>query len=167
MRYNKIRQCDIANGPGIRTSLFVQGCNRRCKGCFNPETHDFNGGRDFSEKVKKQFISLGLISSIVGYSILGGEPMVQGEDMLSLLKDIRAIAHYKSVWVWTGFTYQELIENKIQRKMLQYIDVLVDGAYDEKLKTPNLQFRGSYNQRIIDVNASLKANDIVLSSLFN
>lgn len=164
MRYAKIRSEDIANGPGIRVSIYVQGCNRHCPGCFNPETWDFNGGRLFNRRVKIQFLELANKKNIVGFSILGGEPLQQGKDMLDLVKSMKEQYPDKTIWMWTGYKYEDLDDE--QREIVSYIDVLVDGEFVQAEKCPNKRFRGSSNQRIIDIKKTLETGEIQLSTLF-
>ena len=163
MRYNTIRKMDIANGPGIRVSIFMQGCEFKCKNCFNPETHDFNGGKEFTEDTINKILEISESSNIVGLSILGGEPMhpknIKGTE--SLAKAFKEKYPNKNVWVWSGFTYENYLKDK---KALDYIDVIVDGQFKEELRNPNLAFRGSSNQRIIDVKKSKEKNEVVLFS---
>ena len=160
MRWAKIRKRDISNGPGIRVSIYVQGCNRHCPNCFNPETWDFNGGKIFNKHVLTQFLDFAQAEEIAGFSILGGEPLQQDSDMLMLVKAMKERYPDKSVWMWTGYVWEELTDE--QREIVSVIDVLVDGHFDEAKKVPNLKFRGSTNQRIIDVQATLAKNAIVL-----
>ena len=160
MRYNKIRSTDIANGPGLRVSIFVQGCNRHCPGCFNPDTWDFNSGRIFNRRIKIQFLDLAKSKEIAGFSILGGEPLEQGEDMLDLVKSIKEQYPNKTIWMWTGYKYEDL--NKAQKEIISYIDVLVDGEFIESQKSGNERFKGSHNQRIIDVQRTLNSKEIHL-----
>lgn len=159
MRYAQIRETDIANGEGIRVSLFVQGCPFRCKNCFNEDFQNFSGGNEWNEQIENEFISLGERPYIKGFSILGGEPMAQDEDLLNLLKNIKKRTN-KSIWVWTGFVYENLSD--FQKEFLQYIDYLVDGPFVEELKDMKLKFRGSSNQRIIDIKKTLQNGNIVL-----
>ena len=160
MRYAKVRSEDIANGPGVRVSIYVQGCNHHCPGCFNPETWDFNGGKIFTEKTKSQFLDLANNNKIVGFSILGGEPLQQGKDMLDLVKSIKEKYPNKTIWMWTGYKYEDL--NDEQLETLKYIDTLVDGRYIASQRCPNEKFRGSSNQRIIDVKKTLQIGTIQL-----
>lgn len=163
MNYGAIKLCDIANGEGVRVSLFVSGCRRHCKGCFNEDTWDFNYGKEFtitehlkiSEQLRKPYIS--------GLSILGGEPFEPENafTVLELVKHFKRSLPNKTIWVYTGFSY-ELIANSMVSSALQYIDVLVDGPYVESLRDPSLAYRGSSNQRIIDVQASRKAGKVIL-----
>lgn len=158
MRIAKVRQQDIANGPGLRVTVYVQGCTRHCDGCFNPETWDFDGGHKFTDLLMKKIAEIGSDKHIAGYSILGGEPMQQDEDLIKLLKYLKE-SDGKPIWMWTGYTWEQLSDE--QRKILEYVDILVDGPFIESKKDPTLRFRGSSNQRIIDVQASLRCNGIV------
>ena len=160
MRYSRIRSTDISNGPGFRVSIFVQGCTRHCDKCFNPETWDFNGGSPFTDVTMNRLISFGDSREIIGYSILGGEPLQQGKDMLNLVKTIKEKQPEKTIWMWTGFTFEEL--NEEQKEIIKYIDVLVDGPFIEKCQCPNVRFKGSTNQRVIDIKATLEQETIVL-----
>lgn len=164
MRIHKIRKEDIANGPGIRVSMWVQGCNRHCKNCFNPETWDFNQGHLFNRRVKEQFLALAEPKKIVGFSILGGEPLEQGKDMLALLYSIRQrYGDEKTIWLWTGYKYEDLSDEQLQ--MISYVDVLVDGEFIDEQKCPNKKFKGSSNQRIIDIKKSLEKGEIQLYTI--
>jgi anaerobic ribonucleoside-triphosphate reductase activating protein len=164
MKYALIRSEDIANGPGIRVSIYVQGCNHHCPGCFNPETWDFNGGRIFNRRVKIQFLELAKNKNIVGFSILGGEPLQQDEDMLDLVKSMKEEYPDKTIWMWTGYKYEDLDDK--QREIVSYIDVLVDGKFIKEQKCPNKPFKGSSNQRIIDIKKTLETNKVQLHALF-
>ncbi len=160
MRYNKIRKMDISNGPGVRVSIFMQGCTFNCKACFNPETHDFNGGKEFNDDVINEVLELCKDDSIVGLSILGGEPMHPNniEGTTKLAKKFKEKYPNKTIWTWTGFLFDRDLKDK---EVLKYIDVLVDGQFVEELKDPRLKYSGSSNQRVIDVQKSLKENKIV------
>ncbi len=160
MRYNKIRKMDISNGPGVRVSIFMQGCTFNCKECFNPETHDFNGGKEFNDNVIQEVLELCKDDSIVGLSILGGEPMHPNniEGTTKLAKEFKEKYPNKTIWTWTGFLFDRDLKDK---EVLKYIDVLVDGQFVEELKDPRLKYSGSSNQRVIDVQKSLKENKIV------
>lgn len=164
MRYAKIRSTDISNGPGIRVSIYVQGCNHHCEGCFNPETWNFEGGNLFNRRVLTQFLELAKPRKIVGFSILGGEPLQQGKDMLALVKAMKKEYPDKTIWMWTGYTYEELDEEQLE--IVKHIDVLVDGKFDITKKRPTLKFRGSDNQRIIDIPKTLETGTVQLSSTF-
>ena len=164
MRYNTIRKMDISNGPGIRVSIFMQGCSFHCKNCFNEETWDFNAGKEFNDEVIDKVIECAKEDYIVGLSILGGEPLHPNnmKGSLNLAKKFKEIYPNKSIWVWTGFLYDRDLKGK---EILNYIDVLVDGKYEDDLHDFRLKYRGSSNQRVIDVKKSLKKDNIVLLNL--
>ena len=161
MRYNKIRKMDISNGPGVRVSIFMQGCTFNCKDCFNPETHDFNGGKEFTEETINKIIDLAEKDYIVGLSILGGEPMHPKnlKGTTELAKKFKEKYPNKTIWAWTGFLYDIDLKDK---EIINYLDVLVDGRFDDSLHNPNLKWRGSSNQRVIDIKNTLKNKKIVL-----
>ena len=154
MRYNKIRKMDISNGPGVRVSIFMQGCAFNCPNCFNPETHDFNGGKEFTEDTIKRVLELCDNENIEGLSILGGEPMHPNniEGTTQLAKAFKEKFPDKTLWVWTGFLFDKDLQGK---EVLKYIDVLIDGQYKEGLHNPTLKWKGSENQRVINVQKSL------------
>lgn len=160
MRYNKIRKMDIADGPGVRVSIFLQGCTFNCKNCFNPETHDFNGGEEFTDETIKEVLDLCDKDFITGLSILGGEPMhpknIKGT--IKLAKAFKERYPDKTIWSWSGF----LIDNIVDKEVLNYLDVLVDGQYKDELHNPTLKWCGSENQRVIDVKKTLKKGEVVL-----
>lgn len=161
MKYAQMRGFDVANGVGIRASLFVSGCHFHCKNCFNREYWPFDYGNEYDDEAMQRFIDMGKSRNITGYSILGGEPMDQlGDDML--LKTLKGIKEQtgKSIWLWSGFTLEEM--NEKQKELLQYVDVLVDGQFVDEKKNLTLQFRGSENQRVIDMNATRDKGEIVL-----
>lgn len=163
MRYNKIRKMDISNGPGVRVSIFMQGCTFNCKNCFNPETHDFNGGKEFTNETIDRIIELASKDYIVGLSILGGEPMHPKnlKGTTELVKKFKETYPNKTIWAWTGFTYDMDLKDK---EIVNYLDVLVDGRFDESLHNPLLKWRGSSNQRVINIKETKKQNKIVLES---
>ena len=160
MRYNLIRKMDISNGPGVRVSIFMQGCHFHCKNCFNSETWDFEGGKEFTDDTVNKVLDLSNKDHIVGLSILGGEPMhpVNIEGTTKLAKAFKEKYPNKNIWVWSGFRYEDLKGKDV----FKYIDVLVDGQYVDELHNPTLKWRGSSNQRVIDIKETLKNNDIVL-----
>ena len=162
MRYNKIRKMDISDGPGVRVSIFMQGCTFKCKNCFNPETHDFKGGTEFTDETIDKVLSLAKPEHIKGLSVLGGEPMhpVNIDGTMKLVKAFKEKYPNKSVWVWSGFLYDDIMERN--KEIFDYIEVLVDGQYDDSLHDPTLKWKGSSNQRVIDVQKSLKNKKIVL-----
>ena len=161
MRYNKIRKMDISMGPGVRVSMFVQGCSFYCKNCFNPETWDFNGGKEFTDKTIDEVLKLCDKDYIKGLSILGGEPMnpTNIEGTTKLVKAFKKEYPNKNLWVWSGYNFEKDLKDK---EALKYVDVLVDGQYKDELHSPILKWRGSSNQRVIDVQKSLKENKTVL-----
>ena len=160
MRYNKIRKMDISNGPGVRVSIFVQGCSFNCKNCFNPETHDFNKGKEFTYDTINKLLELCDKEYINGLSILGGEPLHEFNILgtIKLAKAFKEKFPDKTIWVWTGF----LFENVINKDIFKYIDVLVDGRFEEEHKDIRLKYCGSTNQRVIDIQQSLKKNKVIL-----
>lgn len=160
MRYNKIRKMDIADGPGVRVSIFMQGCSFNCKNCFNSETHDFNGGKEFTDDTIHRVLELCENEAIKGLSILGGEPMHPKniEGTTKLAKAFKEKFPNKTIWSWTGFLFDKDLKDK---EVLRYIDVLVDGQYVDELYDPTLKWKGSSNQRVIDVQKSLKGEEII------
>lgn len=161
MRYNKIRKMDISNGPGVRVSIFMQGCSFHCKNCFNPETHDFTKGLEFTEDTINRVLDLAAKDYVEGLSILGGEPLHPQniEGTTKLAKAFKNKYPNKTIWVWSGFLFDKDLKDK---EILNYIDVLVDGVYVDELHNFLLKYCGSSNQRVIDVPASLKKKKIVL-----
>lgn len=162
MRYNKIRKMDISDGPGVRVSIFMQGCIFKCKNCFNPETHDFKGGTEFTDETIDKVLSLAKPDHIKGLSVLGGEPMhpVNIDGTMRLVKAFKEKYPNKSVWIWSGFLYDDIM--KRNKEIFNYIDVLVDGQYEDSLHDPTLKWRGSSNQRVIDVEKTKKNGKITL-----
>lgn len=170
MNYATIKYYDIANGPGVRVSLYVSGCRNHCKNCFNPETWDFAYGNPFTREVQEQIFKGMEPDYIKGFSLLGGDPF-EPENQLALvdfMEEMRRRFPEKSVWCYTGYDFEaDLLTGKkgdpaITMRLLKCIDVLVDGRFVEALKNPDLFFRGSSNQRIILVPQSLKKDEIVL-----
>lgn len=171
MNYCEIKNCDIANGIGVRVSLFVSGCTNHCEQCFQPETWDFNYGKPFDKDTEDYILNLLAPDYINGLTLLGGEPMEPENQkcLLPFLKRVREIYPNKSIWCFTGFTLDgELLKEgsypntEITREILSLIDVLVDGRFVNSLKDISLRFRGSSNQRIIDLDKTFKEKRIVL-----
>ena len=160
MRYNIIRKMDIADGPGVRVSLFVQGCEFHCKNCFNPETWDFEKGKEYTDEVIDRIIDLAKEDYVQGLSILGGEPLHERniEGVTKLAKKFREVYPKKDIWLWSGFHF----EDRKDREIMKYLDVMVDGQYVDELHDFRLKYCGSSNQRVIDVKKTLKNNKIVL-----
>lgn len=152
MNYSQIRKYDIANGPGVRTTLFVSGCRHSCEGCFNKEAWDFKAGKKWSKEIEDSFIEYSKDPKVHGVSILGGEPFQQNmdSDFLNLLKRLKNEV-CKPIWVWTGYTYWEVLSYSHKRDYLDYIDVLIDGKFDNNQKDLSLKYRGSRNQNVIDI----------------
>lgn len=170
MNYAEIKNCDIANGPGVRVSLFVSGCTHHCPGCFNREAWDFDYGKPFTEETIQKILDMLRPSFIRGLTLLGGEPFEpenQGA-VLELLRRIKREMPQKSIWAFSGYLFDRDIlagrlgDWEITREYLSYLDVLVDGPFVEAKKNLGLRFRGSENQRLIDVPASLEQNKVVL-----
>ena len=171
MHYGNIKFNDIANGEGVRTSLFVSGCTHHCKECFNPETWDFNYGKEFTQEVEDKIIDSLKPSHISGLTLLGGEPMEPANQkvLLDFVKRIKQIYPQKTIWCYTGYLFDEELLKPSRahcpwtKEFLSYIDVLIDGEFKYELKDITLRFKGSSNQRVIDVKESLKQNKVVLS----
>lgn len=159
MYYGKIKNCDIADGPGVRVSLFVSGCTNHCENCFQPQTWDFNFGTPFTQKTEDEIINMLSMPYINGLTVLGGEPFEPSnqEALLPLLKRVKAELPNKTIWIYSGFTFEELTTAgthancEATEPLLNLCDVLVDGRFIEALKDITLLFRGSSNQRIIDL----------------
>ncbi len=160
MRYNLIRKMDISNGPGVRVSVFMQGCSFHCKNCFNPETWNFEGGKEFTDDTINQVLELSNKDQIKGLSILGGEPMHPKniEGTTKLAKAFKEKYPNKNIWVWSGFKFDQDLKDK---EVLKYIDVLVDGQYKDELHDFTLKWKGSSNQRVIDVQKSIKSGKVI------
>lgn len=170
MNYADIKQFDVANGPGIRISVFVSGCNHHCKGCFNEETWDFNYGQPFTEETIDTIIEYMKPSYIKGLTVLGGEPFepANQKGLLPLLRKVREVYPQKSIWCFTGFDFErDILGNMYKnwpetKEMISYIDVIVDGKFIEELKDLNLRFKGSSNQKTIMVKETLEKGELVL-----
>lgn len=158
MNYADIKYVDVANGIGVRVSLFVSGCNHKCKGCFNSEAWDFNYGKKFTLKTQNEISDMLSKTYIRGLSVLGGEPLQQDKTLLLFLKYVKKLLPQKDIWLYTGYVYEEIKD----REELNYVDVLVDGPFIEEKKSVNLKYRGSENQRIIDVKETKAKGSIIL-----
>lgn len=171
MNFANIKYNDIANGEGVRTSLFVSGCTHHCKGCFNSEAWDFNYGNLFTEEVENQILKSLEPSWINGLTLLGGEPMepANQQGLLNLVKKVKTLYPNKTIWCYSGYLFDEQLLKPSRARcqytdeLLSYIDILVDGKFEIDLKDITLRFKGSSNQRVIDVQQSLKQNIVVLS----
>ena len=170
MNYATIKNCDIANGPGVRVSLFVSGCTHHCKGCFNAVAWDFDYGQPFTQETVDSILAMLKPAYVKGITLLGGEPFEPQNQpaLVDLLRQIRANYPQKSVWAFSGYLFDRDIQPgrlgdpEITKEFLRYVDVLVDGRFEEDKKDLSLRFRGSSNQRIIDVPASLAKGEVVL-----
>lgn len=177
MRFASMRNLDISNGEGVGVSLFVQGCDRHCFNCFNPDTWDFNGGKEWTEETKNKFIKLIDRPYINRISVLGGEPLAEQnlDEVLSLIKEIRISFPEKTIWLYTGFELSEIVKQEQHEKVsgipdvwskrwkiIKLCNIVVDGEYIDEQRDITLKWRGSSNQRIIDVKQSLTQNKIVL-----
>lgn len=162
MRYGQIRQYDIANGEGIRTSVFVTGCTHKCPACFNEEYQDFTAGQLWTEETTAEVLRYLSGPEVAGLTLLGGEPMQNVGGLRSLVRRVREEYPLKSVWVYSGYTFEEILADEERLSLLRLCDVLVDGRFVNALRDPALRFRGSSNQRIIDISGSLAAGEVVL-----
>ena len=170
MNYATIKNCDIANGPGVRVSLFVSGCTHHCKGCFNREAWDFSYGEPFTRQTIDRILELLAPAYIQGLTLLGGEPFDprNQEAVVELLREVKQRYPEKSIWAFSGYLFDrdilsgKLGDPQITREYLSYLDVLVDGPFVEEKKNLSLRFRGSENQRLIHVPSSLAAGKVVL-----
>ena len=169
MYYGEIKKTDIANGEGVRVSLFVSGCTHRCEGCFNPETWNFCYGSEFTQETEKELLNALSPDFINGLTLLGGEPFEPQNQraLVPFLKKVREQYPHKNIWCYTGYLFdEELLKDSRARcevtdEMLSMIDVLVDGEFRQELKNITLKFRGSENQRIINVKKSLEVGEVI------
>ena len=171
MNYASIRDNDIANGEGVRVSLFVSGCDFRCPGCFNQEAQDFAYGQEFTPDVMNKLATMVAEPTISGLSILGGDPLCQGIDGLIYLVETCKYVHQlgKTVWLWTGFEWEQIFDPYLdsghihiwRQLLLSVCDVVIDGPFEQELADRKLVWRGSANQRVIDAQASLKTGHVV------
>ena len=170
MNYAEIKKTDIANGEGVRVSLFVSGCRRHCKNCFNKVTWDFSYGKPFTQDVQNELLEALAPDYIAGLTVLGGDPM-EPENQRALLPFVRRVREelpQKTIWCYTGYTYhdgaieEEQANCEVTRQFISLLDVLVDGRFVEELKDIRLVFRGSSNQRVIDIKRSIESGSVVL-----
>ena len=170
MFYSEIKKCDIANGPGVRVTIFVSGCTHHCKGCFNEVTWDFQYGKEFTQDTIEEILQALAPDYITGLTLLGGEPLeyTNQKGLLPLLRAVKERYPQKDIWCYSGYLFDEQILKDFcnrweeTRELLGYLDVLVDGRFIEEQKNISLQFKGSENQRIILVQESLKSGQIIL-----
>lgn len=163
MNYCEIKFTDVANGPGVRVSLFVSGCRHRCEGCFNPETWDFSFGQPFTEQTEQAILEALAPDYIQGLTLLGGDPLEpeNRRALLPFLKRVRALYPNKDIWCFTGDTLEKLWKEKEATEFLKEIDVLVDGPFVLARRNLMLKFRGSDNQRLLDIPHSFAAGKAV------
>ena len=164
MRYASIRDLDISNGTGVGVSLFVQGCPLHCKNCFNPNTWSFYDGEEWTKETEDMFIELVNKPHIKRVSILGGEPLSNPNryQIFLLCNRIKNLYKDKKIWLYSGYTYEQICQSREQLKVLNYVDVLVDGPYIYEQRDISLAFRGSKNQRLIDVKETLKQGEVIV-----
>ena len=162
MKYAEIRKFDVTNGPGVRTTLFVSGCTNNCEGCFNEELQSFAYGEKWSEDICEEFLEYVKNPNVKGVNILGGEPMEQtmDKDLVNLLSRIKQETQ-KSIWLWSGFLYENIIKDPLKKEILSFVDVLVDGKFELANRNISLKYRGSSNQRVIDVKETIEKNKII------
>lgn len=166
MNVAKIKKFDIANGPGIRTSLYVSGCTHHCKECFQPETWNFNYGFKYTEETKEEVLEA--IKTKQGLSLLGGDPLDNiCNDMLDLILEFNKRFPQKDIWLWTGYVFEDIINNEDMMSIIKNVDVIVDGPFIQDKKDLTLKFKGSHNQRVIDVQESLKQNKVIIIDKYN
>jgi len=174
MHYATIKEYDVANGPGVRVSLFVSGCNHHCKGCFNQIAWDFNYGNEFNQEVIDKILKDLDKEYIEGLSLLGGEPLEHENQkgLVKLVKQVKEKFPNKSIWCYTGFDFENDVMKKMYnnweetKELVNNIDVIVDGKFEIEKKNPSLEFRGSENQRLIDVKKSINENKIVWAKIY-
>ena len=170
MYYGEIKNCDIANGIGVRVTLFVSGCTNRCPGCFQPETWDFHFGQPFTAETEEKILDMLSPGYINGLTLLGGDPFEpqNQRDLMPFMRRMKQVYPNKTVWAFTGFQYEDLLREgshprcEVTDELLGLIDVLVDGPFVERLKDISLRFRGSANQRLIDMNRTRETGEAVL-----
>lgn len=173
MKYATIKTHDVANGPGVRVSIYVSGCNHHCKGCFNPETWDFNYGKEFNQETIDTVLEAMNKDYIEGITVLGGEPLdpANQNEVATLIKQVKEKYPAKSIWCFTGFDFERDVMDKMYkqfdttREIIDNLDVLVDGEFKQEKKNLSLRFRGSENQRIIDVPKTLETGEIIWKKL--
>ena len=170
MYYGEIKNCDIADGVGVRVTLFVSGCTNHCPGCFQPQTWDFQYGRPFTDETEEELLRLLAPGYIAGLTLLGGEPFEPENQrvLVPFLRRVRAAYPDKTVWAYSGFTYDQMhteghhCRTEVTDEMLSLLDVLVDGRFEQSLRNLSLRFRGSSNQRLIDLRKTRETGKIVL-----
>lgn len=161
MNYAEIRKLDVTNGPNVRTTLFVSGCTNNCIGCFNKDLQDFNYGLKWTSETEDEFLKYVKYDNIKGVNILGGEPMEQtmDDDLYNLLTRIKKETQ-KDIWLWTGYLIEDILKDEGKLKILKLVDVLVDGRFEIDKRDISLKYRGSFNQRVIDVKKTIELSSL-------
>lgn len=164
MNYHNIKTDDMLNGDGLRVTCWVSGCSIRCFNCYNPQTWDFNSGIPFTENTMQEILYDLSKPYIKGFTLSGGHPLdpINAPEVLKIVKRVKMVFANKDIWIYTGYVWEDIIKDDILKEILKRTDVLVDGAYIDELRDISLPFRGSSNQRIIDVQESLKQNQVIL-----
>ena len=164
MNYEKIDKCSVSNGSGVRTVLWVSGCDIHCYNCHNQQTWDFNSGIPFTDDTMQEILYDLSKPYIKGCTLSGGHPLDphNAPEVLKIVKRVKMVFPNKDIWIYSGYTWEDIIQNDTLKEILKYTDVLVDGAYIDELRDISLAFRGSSNQRIIDVQKTLDSNEVVL-----
>lgn len=164
MNYEKIDKCSVSNGIGVRTVLWISGCDIHCKNCHNPQTWDFNSGIPFTEETMQELLYDLSKPYIKGITLSGGHPLdpLNASKVLKIIKRVKMVFPNKDIWIYSGYVWENIIKDETLREIMKYTDVLVDGAYVDELRDISLAFRGSSNQRIIDVPKSLEQNKVIL-----
>ena len=164
MNYEKVDKCSVSNGAGVRTVLWVSGCDVHCHNCHNPQTWDFNSGIPFTDDTMQEILYDLSKSYIKGLTLSGGHPLdtQNAPKVLEIVKRVKMVFPNKDIWIYSGYVWENIIKDETLREFLKYTDILVDGAYIDELRDISLQFRGSSNQRIIDVQKSLTENKVIL-----
>ena len=164
MNYEKIDKCSVSNGVGVRTVLWVSGCDIRCRNCHNPQTWDFDSGIPFTEETMQELLYDLSKPYIKGLTLSGGHPLDphNAPKVLEIVKRVKMVFPNKDIWIYSGYVWEDIIKDETLREILKYTDVLVDGAYVDELRDISLAFRGSSNQRIIDVKKTLDSNEVIL-----
>lgn len=162
MNYAKIKKFDVSNSPNIGCTLFVSGCTHKCEGCFNSEAQSFSYGNEFTKEIEDLFILYANNPNVININILGGEPFQQDTNKMINLFSRLVNEVGKPIWVWTGYTFEQIMLMPDKKQLLNYIDVLIDGKFEINKKDLRLRFRGSSNQRVIDIKETLSANEIII-----
>lgn len=164
MNYHDIKKCDMLNGNGIRVSLWISGCEHNCNRCQNPQTWNVNGGIPFDEEAERELFESLKKPYISGITLTGGDPLHENnlQDVLNLVNKIRLLLPDKTIWVYTGYTWEQCLKHPVRKEIVYKCDIIVDGRYINELRNITLSWRGSSNQRVIDVKQSLRENKVIL-----